>query len=79
MNQGMKGKRVEGPAHAKAYYRKELGESEGWKEGKVPGSGAVGRTMVHDELRAEGRVRPKNVWDVLRSFDVIYMYVYIYI
>lgn len=42
MNQRIKGKRAEGTAHTKAYYRKELGESGGWKEGWGIGSCSSG-------------------------------------
>ena len=53
---------------------KNLGRVKGGRKGKVPGSGAVRRSMAHDELREEGRVRPKNVWTVLRSFDIVFFF-----
>lgn len=36
------------------------------------GTGAVRRSMTHDELREKGGVRPKNMWTVLGSFDITF-------
>lgn len=42
------------------------------RKAEVSGTGAERRSKARDEFREKGGVRPKNVWTVLGSFDIIF-------
>lgn len=44
----------------------------GRRKTELSGTGAVRRSVAHDELREKGGVRPKNMWTVFGSFDIIF-------